>query len=45
MLGRPDEAAALMREVTASPDGQPLETALDLAAFVLNEARMAREND
>ena len=45
MLGRPDEATGLMREVTAMPDGDALETALDLAAFVLNEARMAREND
>ena len=45
MLGRPDEATGLMREVTAMPDGDALETALDLAAFVLDEARMAREND
>ena len=45
MLGRPDEAAALMRAIVASPDGDALETALDLAAFVLDEARMAREND
>ena len=45
MLARPDEAAALMREVTALPDGDALETALDLGAFVLDEARMAREND
>ena len=45
MLARPAEAAALMREVTAMPDGDALETALDLAAFVLDEARMAREND
>ena len=45
MLGRPNEAAALMREVVASPEGDGLKTALDLAAFVLDEARMACEND
>ena len=45
MLARPNEAAALMREVTTSPEGEALEAALDLAAFVLDEARMAREND
>lgn len=45
MLGRPDEAAALMRAITASPEGDALETTLDLAAFVLDEAHMAREND
>jgi hypothetical protein len=45
MLARPGEAAALMREVMASPEGEALEAALDLAAFVLDEARMAREND
>ena len=45
MLGRPAEAAALMREVVAMPDGDALEAALDLGAFVLDEARMAREND
>ena len=45
MLARPGEAAALMREVAALPEGDALEAALDLAAFVLDEARMAREND